>query len=88
MTTPPLRAGRRAPILRRLSMDESSHLDELLASRAMQSRRPVEPCTVVIFGASGDLTARKLIPALYHLAVEKALPAPCRIIGFARRDKT
>ncbi len=88
MTTPPLRAGRRAPILRRLSMDESSQLDELLASRAMQSRRPVEPCTVVIFGASGDLTARKLIPALYHLAVEKALPAPYRIIGFARRDKT
>jgi len=42
----------------------------------------------VIFGASGDLTARKLIPALYHLAVERALPTPYRIIGFARREKT
>lgn len=69
-------------------MNESSHLDELLASRAASSRRQIEPCTVVIFGASGDLTARKLIPALYHLAHEKALPAPYRIIGFARRDKT
>jgi len=69
-------------------MNESSHLDELLASRAGHNRRPIEPTTVVIFGASGDLTARKLIPALYHLALEKALPAPYRIIGFARREKT
>lgn len=69
-------------------MNESSQLDELLASRAGTPRRPIEPCTVVIFGASGDLTARKLIPALYHLALEKALPAPYRIIGFARREKT
>ncbi|HTH50230.1 MAG TPA: glucose-6-phosphate dehydrogenase [Candidatus Limnocylindria bacterium] len=69
-------------------MNDSSSLDELLASRALQPRRQIEPCTVVIFGASGDLTARKLIPALYHLALEKALPTPYRIIGFARRDKT
>jgi glucose-6-phosphate 1-dehydrogenase len=69
-------------------MNESSQLDELLASRASQARRQIEPCTVVIFGASGDLTARKLIPALYHLADEGFLPTPCRIIGFARREKT
>jgi glucose-6-phosphate 1-dehydrogenase len=69
-------------------MNESSNLDELLASRASHGRRKIEPCTVVIFGASGDLTARKLIPALYHLALENALPQPYRIIGFARRDKT
>jgi glucose-6-phosphate 1-dehydrogenase len=69
-------------------MNDSSSLDELLASRAVQPRRQIEPCTVVIFGASGDLTARKLIPALYHLALEKALPTPYRIIGFARREKT
>ena len=69
-------------------MNDSSQLDELLASRAAQPRRQIEPCTVVIFGASGDLTARKLIPALYHLALEKALPTPYRIIGFARREKT
>jgi glucose-6-phosphate 1-dehydrogenase len=69
-------------------MNDSQHLDELLASRYDQGRRSVEPCTVVIFGASGDLTARKLIPALYHLILEKAMPEPFRIIGFARREKT
>ncbi len=69
-------------------MNDSSQLDELLASRASDSRRQIEPCTVVIFGASGDLTSRKLIPALYHLALEGALPTPYRIIGFARREKT
>ena len=53
-------------------------LEELLDSRRDQTRRPGEPCTVVIFGASGDLTARKLIPALYHLALEKLLP-PCPV---------
>jgi citrate synthase len=69
-------------------MNEVQQLDELLASRRDQTRRPVQPCTVVIFGASGDLTARKLIPALYHLAVEKLMPRPFRIVGFARREKT
>jgi len=42
----------------------------------------------VIFGASGDLTARKLIPALYHLRKEKQMPADFRIIGLARREKS
>src|SRR4051812_7173626 len=52
-----------------------------------ESRKPIDPCTIVIFGASGDLTARKLIPALYHLAKENLLPAAYRIVGFARREK-
>lgn len=51
-------------------------------------RKLVEPCSIVIFGASGDLTSRKLIPALYHLHTENLLPKPFRIIGFARREKT
>jgi len=51
-------------------------------------RKAVEPCSIVIFGASGDLTARKLIPALYHLFKEKQMPAAFRVIGFARREKT
>ncbi len=42
--------------------------------------------TIVIFGASGDLTARKLMPALYHNFQKKRLPAALRIVGFARRD--
>src|SRR5436190_12391021 len=62
-------------------------LDELLTCRLDLRKRKSEPCTVVIFGASGDLTSRKLIPALYHLFASKQLPNPIRIIGFARRPK-
>jgi len=51
-------------------------------------RKNLDACTIVIFGASGDLTARKLIPALYHLFKEKLMPATFRVIGFARREKT
>lgn len=51
-------------------------------------RKNLDACTIVIFGASGDLTARKLIPALYHLFKEKQMPANFRVVGFARRDKT
>ncbi len=40
--------------------------------------------TVVIFGASGDLTARKLIPALFELHRKERLPRPMRIVGFSR----
>jgi glucose-6-phosphate 1-dehydrogenase len=47
-----------------------------------------QPCNVVIFGASGDLTFRKLIPALYNLVVDGDLPAATNIVGFARREKT
>ena len=69
-------------------MEHADHLDELLTCRLEFGRKTVEPCTIVIFGASGDLTARKLIPAFYHLCREKQLPRPFRIIGFARREKT
>lgn len=47
--------------------------------------RTPEPCTVVIFGASGDLTSRKLVPALYNLARERRLPGGFSVVGFARR---
>ncbi len=52
------------------------------------SRSRPEPCSIVIFGATGDLTHRKLIPALYNLAVDGELPTGVKIIGFARRHKT
>nr|WP_256200284.1 hypothetical protein [Verrucomicrobium spinosum] len=51
-------------------------------------RHSAEPCTVVIFGATGDLTHRKLIPALYNLAVGGDLPPQFKVVGFARRDKS
>jgi glucose-6-phosphate 1-dehydrogenase len=41
---------------------------------------------VVVFGATGDLTARKLIPALYNLVRERLMPGGLSIVGFARRD--
>jgi glucose-6-phosphate 1-dehydrogenase len=69
-------------------MTESENLDELMECRIDQGRKTVEPCSIVIFGASGDLTARKLIPALYHLFLGTLLPDPFRVIGFARREKT
>jgi glucose-6-phosphate 1-dehydrogenase len=42
------------------------------------------PLTLVIWGASGDLTARKLVPSLYRMAVKKRLPDELRIVGVAR----
>ena len=68
-------------------MEHADTLDELLICRLDLGRKVVEPCSMVIFGATGDLTSRKLIPALYHLFVDKQLPTPFRIIGFARREK-
>ena len=52
------------------------------------SKRFVEPCILVIFGATGDLTARKLLPAIYNLAREGQLSPQFACVGFARRDKT
>ncbi len=46
------------------------------------------PHTFVIFGASGDLTHRKLVPALYHLFRKKRLPPDTRIVGFSRTEFT
>src|SRR5262249_33426657 len=46
--------------------------------------RVADPCAMVIFGASGDLTKRKLIPALYNLAKENLLSKDFALIGFAR----
>src|SRR5262249_53267604 len=43
---------------------------------------------IVIFGATGDLTHRKLIPALYNIAADGELPPAVAVIGFARRPKT
>ena len=44
----------------------------------------LDPCTIVIFGASGDLTARKLVPALYNLYLHDGLPRPFAIVGASR----
>ena len=46
---------------------------------------PANPLTLIIFGASGDLTSRKLIPSLYNLDRKKRLPAELKIVGVSRR---
>ena len=50
--------------------------------------RPADPCVMVIFGASGDLTKRKLIPALYNLAKDNLLSREFAVIGSARAEMT
>jgi glucose-6-phosphate 1-dehydrogenase len=63
-------------------------LDEPAGGNISAERKPLEPCSIIIFGASGDLTARKLVPAFYHLCKEGQMPSAFCIIGFARREKT
>jgi glucose-6-phosphate 1-dehydrogenase len=52
----------------------------------LSPRKKPHACVVVIFGASGDLTKRKLIPALYNLALERRLPDRFAVVGYARSD--
>ena len=54
----------------------------------LRIKQSLEPCIMVIFGATGDLTHRKLLPALYNLALEHPLPAGFSVVGFARRPYT
>jgi glucose-6-phosphate 1-dehydrogenase len=58
----------------------------LLTSSA--GERDMEPCSMVIFGASGDLSRRMLLPALYNLAVDRRLPPRFAVVGFARTEWT
>jgi len=69
-------------------VNQLTRSDDPFTCRLGEQRKLVDPCSIVIFGASGDLTARKLIPALYHLCKEKQMPPDFRIVGFARREKT
>lgn len=52
----------------------------------MAGMKPPEPQAIVIFGASGDLTRRKLLPAFWHLYVEGLLPDRFAIVGYARSE--
>src|SRR5262249_24061256 len=50
--------------------------------------KPAPPCAFVIFGAAGDLTKRKLLPALYNLKAAGLLPRQLAIVGVARKQKS
>ncbi|MEM9092260.1 MAG: glucose-6-phosphate dehydrogenase, partial [Cyanobacteria bacterium P01_F01_bin.53] len=54
------------------------------ASKTASAIQSVGPCVMVIFGATGDLTKRKLIPALYNLAQQNLLPDQFSIVGIGR----
>jgi glucose-6-phosphate 1-dehydrogenase len=54
----------------------------------LRLRRTPDPCALVIFGASGDLTRRKLFPALYSLALRSLLPERFGVVGVARTEES
>jgi glucose-6-phosphate 1-dehydrogenase len=54
----------------------------------LRLQRTPEPCALVIFGASGDLTRRKLFPALYSLALRRLLPERFGVVGVARSEES
>src|SRR5580704_9123441 len=58
------------------------------APARQQGAHGADPCIIVIFGASGDLAQRKLIPALYSLAAEKSAARKFAVVGFARTPMT
>jgi glucose-6-phosphate 1-dehydrogenase len=70
-----------------MALAEDQRLDNPLLEGLPLGRRP-EPCAMVIFGASGDLTKRKLFPALYSLAVRRLLPEKFGVVGVARSEES
>jgi len=66
-----------------MAVAEREQLENPLLEGLQLSRTP-EPCALVIFGASGDLTRRKLFPALYSLAFRRLLPESFAVVGVAR----
>ena len=61
---------------------------QLTECPARREAKPADPCTMVIFGASGDLTKRLVVPALYNLARTKVLPEKFALIGVALSERT
>jgi glucose-6-phosphate 1-dehydrogenase len=70
-----------------MAIAEDQQIENPLLEGLPMARRP-EPCTMVIFGASGDLTKRKLFPALYSLAYRQLLPEKFSVLGVARTEGT
>jgi glucose-6-phosphate 1-dehydrogenase len=70
-----------------MAIAEDQRVENPLLQGLQLSRRP-EPCALVIFGASGDLVHKKLMPAIYSLAYRQLLPEKFGIIGVARTEET
>jgi len=54
----------------------------------LRLRRSADPCAIVVFGATGDLTRRKIFPALYALALRRLLPERFGVVGVARTEQS
>src|ERR1700685_4059014 len=65
-----------------------SFLRDESASALRSAQAPAEPCVLVIFGASGDLTKRLLMPAFYNLVCDGLLPEQFAIVGIAMDEFT
>ena len=70
-----------------MAQTETQHQENPLLE-GLGPRRTPEPCVLVIFGASGDLTRRKIFPALYALAYRRLLPERFAVVGSARSEWT
>jgi len=68
-------------------VDHTVSIEAQGAAAAAEPARVPEPCALVIFGVSGDLTHRKLVPALYALESQGLLPAGLAIVGVSRRPE-
>jgi glucose-6-phosphate 1-dehydrogenase len=66
----------------------TTDLAEVPLNDAYYCEMPADPCAIVMFGASGDLAKRKLLPALYDLALHSCLAPRFRLLGYARTSMT
>lgn len=64
----------------------SSSSDRHPFLQGLSKHRGAPPTIIVIFGASGDLTSRKLVPAIYNLSYDNLLPPDFHLIGFGRKE--
>ena len=69
-------------------MMDTATLPDALPQATESAEHTPPPCAFVLYGATGDLTHRKIIPALYDLSLQNLLPKQFVILAFARRDKT
>ncbi len=86
VTEPDASANRRSAVPRSRAMGAASAARPNPLREGLRLERMPEPCTMVICGATGDLTERKLAPALYNLMLGGYLPPEFTVVGFARRD--
>src|SRR5687767_12563718 len=71
-----------------MAVETEQQLEDNPLLEGLRMGRTPEPCALVIFGASGDLTKRKLFPALYSLAYRRLLPEQFGVVGVARSEQS